>query len=58
MQSERSTPLEDESRYIALLNTLNETGLQMQKLDVPVDALDHLTALRSLCQADFRKRFR
>jgi hypothetical protein len=58
MPSERRfAPHQEESLYHALENALYEVGLQLEMLNVPAPAREHLDALARLCRADFEKRF-
>ena len=49
---------DQETRYLAFLNSLAEAGHQNDALEVPAEARELLLGLKDCCQADFDKRFR
>lgn len=52
-----STKSVEESRYLALLNGLKESGGEMARLNVPIEFHRTLVELIDKCQADFDRRF-
>ena len=54
----RVTRIDEESRYFALLNALEEIRLQMAALRVEGTAREILVSLSEVCHAEFRDRFR
>lgn len=52
-----ATKSDEESHYLALLNSLKEAGHELARLGVPSEIQRELVELVDRCQADFDGRF-
>ena len=53
----RATKSDEESHYLALLNSLKEASHELDRLGVPSEIHRALVELVDRCQADFDDRF-
>jgi hypothetical protein len=57
LSKSRLTRADEESRCLALINSLVELEHEFQVLDLPSDSRDMLQTLLETCRRDFRGRF-